>query len=478
MALYTILVVDDEPDTEDLYTRKFQKEIAAKQYSFCFALSSEAGIRILKNTPEIEVLLLDINMSGMDGLTMLERIRQESSVYPRFQSLKFIVVTAYGNMPNLRRAMQLGATDFIVKPIDFQDLRQVLHRILQNTADYHVLDRFVGHSAVIMEIKEIIRDLSDHPVNILLEGETGTGKSLLARIIHECSNRRNKPFVDLHCGAIPSNLIESEFFGHLRGAFTGADHERIGKFQLADKGTLFLDEIGTISLNMQIKLLKAIEQQTFYQVGSDKSLKVDVRIIAATNMPLKKLVWENKFRKDLFYRLNVVPLRIPPLRERREDIPLLINQFLQQLNRKYPQQGVQQQKSISPGAVDKLMNTEWLGNARALSNVLENAFLLSKQDTILAEDIILGTATRFTEQTSVSPERVGLSDSGFHGLKQWITTQLHHNADIRQEFERTLLQVTWKFCRGNKSAMARILGMSRAKLYQLLRTYDLEEPAW
>ncbi len=468
METPVILVVDDEPDMEVMITAHFRREIQSGKYAFRFARDGNEAFMLLKAHPDIHIVLADIHMPGMDGLTMLKRIHQESYLDDRFKLVKVMMVTAYSDMPNIREAMHYGAIDFLTKPINFQELEHAIENAWHELSTLQEVEQFIGHSEPILRLKDKIRQMSEYSVNVLIEGETGVGKSLLAKIIHHGSCRRDGPFVDLHCGAIPSTLIESELFGHVKGAFTGAERKRIGKFQLADGGTLFLDEISTIGPDIQVKLLKAIDAQRFFPVGSDNAVQVDVRIIAATNESLPALVREKRFREDLYYRLKVVTLSIPPLRERKTDIPLLVNHFLEQLNRKY-----HQQKSISRSALEKLMYAPWQGNIRVLASLLENVFLFSPDNIIKEQDISIEDQQE--SEMSSSPRSVpSLSSDDPFSADLWIEHLLQHDCDVMKEMQQTLLRVALTYYRSNKSLLAKRLGMSRTTLYKLLQKYQLE----
>ena len=324
---------------------------------------------------------------------------------------------------------------------------------------------FIGHSAAILSIKDKVRQLASFSVNIVLEGDTGSGKSLLAKYIHRNSARRDGPFVDLHCAAIPPSLLESELFGHVKGAFTDARQDRGGKFRLAHQGTLFLDEINSIPLAMQLSLLKVLEEQRFFPLGSEQAAQVDTRIIVATQEPLAELVRRQCFREDLYHRLNVVTIAIPPLRERRSDIPLLAHALLAKLNRQY-----HTNKTLSQTALNTLMQGRWSGNVRALANALENALLFAPGDEIQAADIpedLLrnhgpGEPRSPAPGPAVSPEA-------------WIEDLLRQkDCDVQRDMQQTLLRVAWKAYQGNKTLIAKRLGMARSTLYRLLRDLGLD----
>lgn len=440
---------------------QFRQAIRAGTYRFLFARDGEEGLRILHTHPDIHVVLVDIKMPNMDGLEMLRIIHQDAYTNDRFKVLKAIIMTAYDDMPYIREAMHVGAIDFITKPINVVVLDKAIQNALHEVSRLQEGEQFIGHSAPILKIKEQIQQLADYSVNVLIEGETGTGKSLLAKFIHHSSCRKDGPFVDLHCGALSPALIESELFGHVKGAFTGAERERTGKFQLADGGTLFLDEISTIGPETQSKLLKVIDTKSFFPVGSDEAVQVDVRVIAATNQSLLELVRKNQFREDLYYRLKVVTFSIPPLRARKTDIPLLVNHFLEYFNRRY-----HTRKTISGNALEKLIHAPWEGNIRDLSNVLENVVVLSPHDEIQEQEL---PAEDLQANHACPPH----SNEPF-SIEDWIENLLAQDVNVMQEVQQILLRVAWRYYQGNKTLMAKRLGMARGTLYQLLQKYRIE----
>ncbi|MDY0091202.1 MAG: sigma-54 dependent transcriptional regulator [Candidatus Vecturithrix sp.] len=458
-----ILVVDDERSVQTLFTTHFRKAIKAGTYRFLFAHGGEDALLLLEAHPEICLVLLDIKMpGGMDGLEMLRTIHRKALLNTHLQCVKVIMVTVFDDLPNIRAAIRYGVADYIAKPLDFEKLEQAMQRVLEETARRREADLFVGDSEPIRRLKDQIRQMAEYPVNVLIHGETGAGKSLLAKLIHHSSPRAEGPFVDVHCGAIPANLVESELFGHVKGAFTGAARQHTGKFQLADGGTLFLDEISTLDIELQAKLLKVLDNKTFFPVGSDNTVQVDVRLIAAANESLPELVQAKRFREDLYYRLKVVTLTIPPLRDRRSDISLLANHLLTQLNAKY-----HTDKTLAPGAVTLLTRAPWPGNVRELAHTLEQAVLLCPDNIIQAQDLpadILQGRQCSPTSSAVNP----------FSVEDWMERLLEQDINALQEVQRLLLRVTWQHYQGNKSLIAERLGMSRGRVYRLLHQYHIE----
>lgn len=383
----TVLVIDD--DTEIRYS--LERVLAARNYRVLLAGSGEEGVEVAsKEMPE--VILLDIRMGGMSGLEALQHIRSES---PRSM---VILMTAFGTTQTAIEAMKFGAYDYIMKPFDLkkilglidaaaescEDMRgaeQEDYEPLLNSEDYQ--EGIVGNSEPMQEVFKIVGQVAGSDVTVMITGESGTGKELVARCIYQHSHRAEQNFMAVNCAAIPENLIESELFGHEKGSFTGATNQRIGKFELCDNGTIFLDEIGDMPLHMQTKILRVLQEGEIQRVGGTSTLKVDVRIIAATNKNLEEMVKEGTFREDLYYRLNVVRLRLPSLRERREDIPHLVDFMLQRLAKDRKTHA----RKISPEALAVLVSYPWTGNVRELENVIYRSAVVAKGDTILAKDL-------------------------------------------------------------------------------------------
>lgn len=383
----TVLVIDDEPEIR----YSLERVLTAKGARVIVAASGEEGIEVARQERP-EVILLDIRMGGMSGLETLQHLRGIS------KSFMVVLMTAYGTTQTAIEAMKFGAFDYIIKPFDVQ---KILHLVtsaaeacrdtrgaetreaspLLNAEDYK--EGIVGSSEPMQEVFKTIGQVASSNVTVLITGESGTGKELVARCLYQHSHRSDKAFVAVNCAAIPENLIESELFGHERGAFTGATNQRIGKFEVCDGGTIFLDEIGDMALTTQTKILRAIQEGEIQRVGGSGTIKVDVRLIAATNKDLEKMVEEGEFREDLYYRLNVVRLRLPTLRERKSDIPQLVDFMLQRLSK------TQHSKlqHVSTETLDILSRYTWPGNVRELENVIHRSAVIAKGDTILPKDL-------------------------------------------------------------------------------------------
>jgi DNA-binding NtrC family response regulator len=381
----SILIVEDEETLRESIRRIFAKE----GYVVDGAESAEKALSLLE-TSVYDVIISDIILPGMDGIEMLTQIREQ------IPDQIFIVVTAYASLDTSVKALRAGAYDYIMKPIIHEEIKQIVRNALRQKtlqAENVLLKREIGKdydfSSIIGEtpslkaILEEVRKITDTKSNVLLLGETGTGKELFARVIHHNSTRRDMPFVPINCSAIPETLLETELFGHVRGAFTGAVATKKGILEEAEGGTVFLDEIGDMSMALQAKLLRVIEDQVIRPVGSTKGTKVDIRLVSATNKDLRAAVRAGTFREDLYYRINVIALQIPPLRERKEDIDALVRHYLG----RYASDLGKPTKEISPVAMDVLRNYEWAGNVRELQNVMERAILISDGDLIRPEHL-------------------------------------------------------------------------------------------
>src|SRR5881296_3297130 len=380
-----LLLIDDEADVQYSFRRIFD----SPEIELTAASSGEEGLKLIPRVKP-DLVIMDVRMGGMNGLETLRRIRETSAKLP------VIMMTAYGTTQTAIEAMKLGAYDYLLKPFDVpklkeivlnalkaaNDMRQVVsYQPLLESEDYEL--GIVGRSEGMQQVFKLIGQLAASDATALITGETGTGKELVARAIYHHSNRSQQPFLAVNCAAIPEQLLESELFGHERGAFTGATMQRIGKFEQCNHGTVFLDEIGDMTPATQTKILRVLQSGTFERVGGNTPIKVDVRIIAATNKPLEQAVAARQFREDLFYRLNVVRVHIPPLRERREDIRLLVNYFLKKFAR--DQQATV--RSIAPAALKTLEKYHWPGNVRELENVIRRALVVAKGDAILISDL-------------------------------------------------------------------------------------------
>ena len=381
----TILVIDD--DSEIRYS--LERVFSSRSYRLLSAASGEAGIEIVR-AESPNVIFLDIRMAGMSGLETLQHIK---SIDP---NPMVILMTAYGTTQTAIEAMKFGAFDYLMKPFDakkvigltegalraYEDLRRVKdYRPVINSDDYK--EGIVGHSEAMQTVFKVIGQVASSDVTILITGESGTGKELVSRCVYQHSQRHDKPFVAVNCAALPENLIESELFGHEKGSFTGATGQRSGKFELCDGGTIFLDEIGDMSPATQTKVLRVIQEGEFQRVGGSKTIKTDVRLIAATNRNLEEMVKEKTFREDLYYRLNVVRIRLPSLRERKEDIPELVEYCLQKLEKNRRSRV----KKVSPEAAAVLSAYDWPGNVRELENVIYRSAVLAQGDAILLKDL-------------------------------------------------------------------------------------------
>ncbi|HVP37292.1 MAG TPA: sigma-54 dependent transcriptional regulator [Terriglobales bacterium] len=385
MSLYRILVVDDEELQREMLGGFLRKE----GFSVSLADSGETALK-LSEDEFFEVALLDLKMPGMDGIELLSRLKE---INPEIQ---VIVITAHGSIETAVEAMRKGAFHYVNKPMDLEELKVNLKKALENqkvlTENKYLKEqleekykdlKIIGESKAIREVLSTVARVAKADSTVLIRGESGTGKELVARAVHSLSQRASQKFISLSCAAIPESLLESELFGYEKGAFTGATRRKEGRFELADSGTLFLDEIGDLSLETQVKLLRVIETQEFERLGGKETIKVNVRIISATNQDLERKIKEKSFREDLYYRLNVVSIFIPPLRERKEDILPLVEHFIQ----KYNQKTGKKIQGITREAKDILFSYPWPGNIRELENVIERAIVLSRGEAIDKPDL-------------------------------------------------------------------------------------------
>jgi len=404
----SILIVEDEETLRESIKRIFTKE----GFTVDGAESAEKGLALLE-TNAYDVIISDIILPGMDGIEMLTRVREQNP------DQIVIIVTAYASLDTSVKALRAGAYDYIMKPIIHEEIKQIVRNALRQRslqAENVLLKRevsrdcdfssIIGESLVLRSIIDEVKKIADAKSSILLLGETGTGKELFARVIHHNSSRRDMPFVPINCSAIPENLLETELFGHVRGAFTGAVATKKGILEEAEGGTVFLDEIGDMSLPLQAKLLRVIEDQVIRPVGSTKGTKVDIRFITATNKDLKAAVKLGQFREDLYYRINVISLQIPPLRERKEDVQSLIRHYLQ----RYAQEMGKPAKDLSPEALEVMTNYEWAGNVRELQNVIERAILISDGRLIGTEHLPVGMKGEVPFQYEVFSKKLTIED--------------------------------------------------------------------
>jgi nitrogen regulation protein NR(I) len=374
-----VLIVDDELNIR----RVLAAMLAREGYEVTTAGNGEQALAVLQKTP-VHVVVTDLVMPGMSGLKLLERTAVE------FPDIPVIMITAHGTVDSAVQALKAGAFDYITKPFEQEELKKVIAKAIrahelerQNVHGSAAPPPLVGLSPPMRQVYEIVGKVADSPSTVLVTGESGTGKELIARELHRNSSRRDKPLIKVNCAAIPKDLVESELFGYERGAFTGAVGSKPGRFELADGGTLFLDEIGEIPVETQVKLLRALQESEFERVGGIKTLHVDVRLIAATNRDLKALIADGRFREDLYYRLAVVPIALPPLRDRKGDIPLLVEHFI----RKYDQRLGKKVERVDDEAMQMLLAYGWPGNIRELENVMERSVLFADGPVILGASL-------------------------------------------------------------------------------------------
>jgi DNA-binding NtrC family response regulator len=445
MGLYRILVVDDEELQREMLGGFLQKE----GFSVSLADSGESALKLCQDQ-SFEVALIDLKMPGMDGIELLSRLKE---INPEIQ---VIVITAHGSIETAVEAMKKGAFHYVNKPVDLEELKinikkalesqKVLaeNRFLKEQLEEKYKDlKIIGESKEIQDVLSTVARVAKTDSTVLIRGESGTGKELVARAIHTLSDRASKNFISLSCAAIPETLLESELFGYEKGAFTGATRRKEGRFELADSGTLFLDEIGDLSLETQVKLLRVIEAQEFERLGGKETIKVNVRIISATNQDLERKIKEKSFREDLYYRLNVVSIFIPPLHERKEDILPLVEHFIQ----KYNQKTGKNIQGITREAKDILLSYPWTGNIRELENVIERAIVLSRGEAIDKSDLAY-----------LSFQRAEQFPSDFT-LKELEKNQ------ILKVLEKT---------NGNLSQAAELLGIHRNTLRLKIKEYDIK----
>ncbi len=469
-----LLLIDDEADVQYSFRRIFD----SPDLELATASSGEEGLRLIpKFKPDL--VLMDIRMGGLSGLETLRRIRQMDS------RLLVILMTAYGTTQTAIEAMKLGAYDYLLKPFDVPKLKEIVANALKAARDMKQVVSYqpllesedyelgiVGRSEAMQRVFKVIGQLAASDATALITGESGTGKELVARAIYHHSNRSQHPFLAVNCAAIPEQLLESELFGHERGAFTGATLQRIGKFEQCNKGTVFLDEIGDMTPPTQTKILRVLQSGTFERVGGNTPIKVDVRIIAATNKPLEQAVAARQFREDLFYRLNVVRIHIPPLRERREDIPLLINYFLKKLA--HDQQRVP--KSVAANVVRALEKYHWPGNVRELENVIRRAHVMAKGDAILLSDLppeVTGHAPAGAPAPTAPGEAASADTASLaRQLFQWARRD--PKLKVIPAVERELVIQALKEANNNQVQAAKLLGITRATLRKRIEKFGIQ----
>jgi DNA-binding NtrC family response regulator len=428
------------------------------------------------------VICMEMNTEGsvgLSGLKFLKRLRLANRDIP------ILVITENGELESAVEAMKLGAFDYIVKPlkktrliysiqraIEIHTMVNKIDRLQGEIQKTHVYKNIVGQSAVIQRIFTQIEEVSEININVLIAGESGTGKELVAKAIHYSSNYKNGPFIAINCGAIPDSLQESEFFGHEKGSFTGADHSRVGKLEYANNGSLFLDEVGEMSQEMQVKLLRFLQDKTFERVGGNKKISVDLRIISATNRKLEQDVASGKFREDLYYRLVVYPITMPKLRERKEDIPLLVNHFL----KKYKNEMPKKITSVSSLGMEALMNYNWQGNVRQLENVIYRAMVATRTETIEIDN--LPTEIQKHRARSSTTQESNLNQPILSGSTDIFATESAKKplktAVTIKEIEQLAFVEAFKISGGNVDQVAKSLGISRATCYRKIKKYKIK----
>lgn len=439
MTSQRILIVEDE----DKLRRVLQLQLKSLHYEVEEAATAEQGLVSAVNA---DLVITDLRLPGMDGISFIKELQAQGTQAP------VIVMTAHGSVEVAVEAMKLGAADFLQKPFSLdhltaivqkvmamQSLRDENRRLREQLDTRYQFDNVIGRSAAMREIFHTIERVAPTRATVLLAGESGVGKDMIARAIHQHSPRKTKPFVKINCTALPENLMESELFGYEKGAFTGATVSKPGKFEQADGGTVFLDEIGDVPANIQVKLLRILQERQFERLGSNLTRNVDVRIVAATNVDLREALEQGRFREDLYYRLNVVPINVPPLRERKEDIPFLAMHFLQ----KHAKDLGSVVTAISPAALDRLVQHSWPGNVRELENTIERSLVLASDEVLQPADVRI-EAPRHTHHNLPSQHAPLLPEG--ETLEHW---------------EQLMIREALRRASGNKSQAARMLGLTR-----------------
>ena len=471
--MQTILIVDD-----DKSIRYSLKRMMEGKYSILTAQNGEEALeRVKESSPDL--ILMDIKMPGRSGIDVLREIK---SIDPK--SL-VIIMTAYGTTETAIEAMKYGAFDYILKPFPIPQMKGLVEKALslRTMMKQEVIyastegeetdegERIIGSSPKMQEIYKIVGQIAPSDVTVLLRGESGTGKELFARAIYQHSSRSNLPFLPVNCAAIPDTLLESELFGHEKGSFTGATSRRIGKLEQCQGGTIFLDEIGDMSLSTQAKLLRVLQEKNFERLGGTETIKVDIRLIVATNKDLEEAIGNGKFREDLYYRLNVVSIMIPPLKERKEDIPGLVSYFLKKFNRELKKGIV----GITPSAMAKIASYGWPGNVRQLENVLKRAMVLCQGEWILEDQLLFekGWERREAQEESSKKNVEDLLDALFEEFSTASVTP--QDLDMISSLERGLILRALQKTRGNQLKAAALLGINRSTLRGKMERYNIKK---
>jgi nitrogen regulation protein NR(I) len=476
-----LLLIDDEADVQYSFRRIFDRP----DIELTTAASGEEGLKLVPRLKP-DLVIMDIRMGGINGLETLRRLRQLDAKLP------VIMMTAYGTTQTAIEAMKLGAFDYLLKPFDVPKLKQIVAGALKAARDMRQVVSYqpllecedyeqgiIGRSDAMQTVFKTIGQLANSDATVLITGESGTGKELVARAIYHHSRRSEKPFLAINCAAIPETLLESELFGHEKGSFTGASAQRIGKFEQCNGGTVFLDEIGDMSPATQTKILRVLQSGTFERVGGNQVIRVDIRIVAATNIPLEQAVAARRFREDLFYRLNVVRIQLPPLRERRQDIPLLANYFL----RKHAHRAAHPPQSVSSEVLAAFDAYPWPGNVRELENVVQRAGVLAKSDLLVITDLppelqghespTVQPVTAPSAAQPVAPAATSSRDPADLARALFVWARSDSSRRIIPTVERELIIQAMTETGGNQVQAARLLGITRATLRKRLEKYKV-----
>lgn len=470
----SILIIDDD----DQLRNSFKKLLAEEGYKVESAASGEAGLNIVKNE-SLDLVILDIRLPGMNGIETFKRIHE---IEPK---LPVIIMTAYGTTETAIETTKLGAFDYILKPFDIPDMLELIRlalnasRFMRSPVDIDTIseessrDAIIGRSTEMQEIYKAIGRVSPTDATVLIRGESGTGKELVARAIYQHSLRADKPFLVINCVAIPETLLESELFGYEKGAFTGAAHRRVGKIEQAHEGTVFLDEIGDMPMNLQAKILRLLQEKSIERLGGREKINTDVRIIAATNRDLEEAISAGRFREDLYYRLKVVTIRLPPLRERQSDIPVLIDYFLSRFS---AEKGISN-PGITGEAKAIFSKHPWQGNVRELANTIQKALIFNRGAPLSPEDITIP----IKNEKSYAGDSLDKNDkNGDAQLRQWLRKELTTRSGENifdscvDSIASLIISEALNICEGNRSRAAKLLGLSRPTLHSKIEKYHLK----
>lgn len=448
---FTILIIDDEKNIREGLAANFELE----EYNVKTAASGEEGLKLIERG-DIDLVITDLRMNGISGEEVLRKVTAETPGIP------VIILTGHGSIDSAVDAMRHGAYDFLTKPLNLDQLDMIVKRALESREmslqhqqlkkeieGENVLSGMIGKSQAMLKIMETIKKAASSKANVLITGESGVGKEVVARAIHELSPRKNKTMINVHCAALSETLLESELFGHEKGAFTGADHLQKGRFELAHGSTIFLDEIGEINQNVQIKILRVLAERKFERVGGEQTIDVDVRVIAATNRNLEEEIKKGNFREDLYFRLNVIHIHVPPLRERKDDLPLLMASFLEEFNR----ENSRSIKGVDSRAKSAMFKYDWPGNIRELRNCMESAVVMCSGDEIGLDDLPPSISRSAGTESIVIPLGITLDEA-----------------------DKVIVQQNLAANRNNKSKTAEILGIGRKTLQRKIVDWGIETP--